>query len=571
MLVPRTILQNRYRIVAKLGEGGMGAVYEAEHTELKDKKFAIKEILLDLEKGLNEEQLTLVRKAFRREADSLVKAEHEIVPDVVDFFEVEERLYLVMEHIAGDDLSETLKKRGDVFSIHEVSKWTTQLLQGLEYLHGLIPPIIHRDIKPQNLKISKHQKIKLLDFGIARSSEKSASLTQHTFIGASRDYSPIEQMLRVIDPTFREFILLRHRDKAEIFLNQDTDTRCDIFALGATLYHLLTNSVPVDATKRALGIWETGNDDLKEPSELNRHLPPGVSSWILKAMAFDRNDRFASAAEMNESLQHLLSVGDGSCDEKLKTDLEKSGASRFVDVNRSQETTVSILNPENSERTAVRRESGVVTEVMPNVLPKTEPAATLQVRTSRVPTGTEPHQRELIDSSEVVAVFERIRERSDLSASLRAESLAKRQRLRVASVVFLGLSLLAGAIYVSLPEVIEKPGNMAYPATTGGINTANTRESSNEDSANSSPIKSQSNDSSLSDPRRVKSENPRETQKLDSKSANTSSLSNSQRMTNIAIKGYVCKLSGFKMEKAKNCDECPRGYRCDPSYEDMDY
>jgi serine/threonine protein kinase len=108
---------------------------------------------------------------------------------------------------------------------------------------------------------------------------------------------------------FREFILLKHRDKAEKFLDQDTDPRCDVFGVGATFYHLLTNQVPADVTKRALGIWEMGTDELIDPSEINPEIPPAVSAWLMKAMAFEREDRFTSASEMKEALQKITVEG----------------------------------------------------------------------------------------------------------------------------------------------------------------------------------------------------------------------------------------------------------------------
>jgi serine/threonine protein kinase len=213
-----------------------------------------------------------------------------------------------MEYIEGDDLAKMLEKRGKPFSVEEVSAWMDQLLEALEYLHNLTPPILHRDIKPQNLKLNEWQKIKLLDFGIARSTDKNSTLSQHTFLAATLNYAPFEQVLRAIAPVFREFILLKHRDKAEKFLEQDTDARCDIFGVGATFYHLLTNQAPVDVTRRALGIWEEGRDELTDPSDINPQIPSSISGWLMKAMAFERENRFKSASEMKEALPNITAV-----------------------------------------------------------------------------------------------------------------------------------------------------------------------------------------------------------------------------------------------------------------------
>jgi|GEM_PF-4806738 len=304
MLAIDTVLQSRYRIVHQLGQGGMGAVYKAIDERL-NKTVAIKEVIFELETADDLNQRNLIQKAFQREANSLVKARHEAVPDITDYFSELESSFLVMEYVAGDDLAKMLEKRGKPFSFEEVSPWINQLLEALEYLHNLMPPILHRDVKPQNLKLNERQKIKLLDFGIARSADKNSTISNHTFLAATLNYAPIEQVLRVIAPTFREFILLKHRDEAEKFIEQDTDARCDIFGVGATFYHLLTNQMPVDVTERALGIWEKGADKLAIPSEINPEIPPGVSEWLLKAMAFERENRFTSASEMQEALQRI--------------------------------------------------------------------------------------------------------------------------------------------------------------------------------------------------------------------------------------------------------------------------
>jgi serine/threonine protein kinase len=175
MLLIDTVLQGRYRIANQLGHGGMGAVYKAIDERL-NKTVAIKEVVFGFETAANEHQRDLLQKAFQREANSLVKAKHETVPDITDFFSERECLFLVMEYIEGDDLAKMLEKRGKPFSVDEVSPWIDQLLGALEYLHNLNPPILHRDVKPQNLKLNKWEKIKLLDFGIARSSARTKTL-----------------------------------------------------------------------------------------------------------------------------------------------------------------------------------------------------------------------------------------------------------------------------------------------------------------------------------------------------------------------------------------------------------
>ncbi len=304
MLAVNDILQNRYRIIRQLGHGGMGAVYEAIDERFGE-PIALKEILN--EETVNEKQKALFAKAFEREAKSLAKAKHEVIPFVRDYFFELNRQFLVMELVEGDDLSERLESRKSTFPLEDALRWLDQLLDALDYLHNLTPPIIHRDIKPQNLKLNYRRRIKLLDFGIAKNTDTSATTTtNHTFIGATLNYSPAEQILRVIDSTFREYILLKHKEKAEKILNQNTDARCDIYALGATFYHLLTNQLPVDSIKRTLEVWEDKKDPLISLTKLNPSIPSGISDCLMKAMELERDNRFSTAIEMQNALQSAV-------------------------------------------------------------------------------------------------------------------------------------------------------------------------------------------------------------------------------------------------------------------------
>ena len=277
----------------------MGAVYEAIDERFGE-PIALKEIILQ---AINSNQKESILRAFEREAKSLAKARHESIPYVRDYFAELDRQFLVMELVEGDDLAELLEKRQSPFPVEEVLGWLDQLLDTLDYLHSLNPPIIHRDIKPQNLKLNSRRKIKLLDFGVAKNLDVAATISDHTFIGATLDYSPIEQILRVIDPTFREFIILKHPTEAEKVLQQNTDARCDIYALGATFYHLLTGSPPVDSTKRAVEVWSGKADPLINPSVYNPKITPAISACLLKAMEIERDERFASVAEMQSAVQ----------------------------------------------------------------------------------------------------------------------------------------------------------------------------------------------------------------------------------------------------------------------------
>lgn len=377
MLAKNEILQGRYRIVRQLGHGGMGAVYEAVDERFGE-PIALKEIVIG---SANEKQKSLIIKAFEREAKSLAKARHEAIPYVRDYFTELDRQFLVMELVEGDDLETMLEKRGKPFPVDDVVFWIDQLLDALDYLHNLNPPIIHRDIKPQNLKLSFRRKIKLLDFGIAKSGDRTSTITNQTFVGATLDYSPIEQILRVIDAAFREFILLKHKEKAENILNQYTDARCDIYALGATFYHLLTNRLPESATRRTLAVWEGKEDPLPNPSQLNAEIPTQISACLLKAMEIERDNRFSSATEMQEALQTAMAEEKTRKKEKTLPLIEPEHLPTVEEEkNPEQDLTQAIterLIPEFEVKTEAENETTVLESTAP-----TEPLDKLPLETS---------------------------------------------------------------------------------------------------------------------------------------------------------------------------------------------
>src|SRR5437867_10506817 len=223
MLSPETILQGRYRIVRQLGQGGMGAVYEAVDQRL-DTVVALKETLFTDEK---------LRKQFEREARLLARMHHPALPRVSDHFNEGDGQFLVMQYIAGQDFYEMLTRRNSPFSQAEVLRWGDQLCDALDYLHTQDPQIIHRDIKPQNLKLTARGQVVLLDFGLAKgfAGQMSVVTTSASIFGYTPNYAPLEQVQGL-----------------------GTDARSDLYSLSATLYHLLTNVKPPDALSRAAAI-----------------------------------------------------------------------------------------------------------------------------------------------------------------------------------------------------------------------------------------------------------------------------------------------------------------------------
>ena len=271
MLTPETILQGRYRIVRQLGQGGMGAVYEAVDQRL-DTTVALKETLFAEER---------LRKQFEREARLLARLHHPALPRVSDHFSEDDGQFLVMQFIPGDDLSEKMVRKRGPFPADQVLTWADQLLDALDYLHTQDPQIVHRDIKPQNLKITARGQIILLDFGLAKgqASDISRVTTAASIFGYTPNYAPLEQIQGL-----------------------GTDSRSDLYSLGATLYHLMTGVKPPDALTRAAALVNGQPDPLALASVANPAVSPDLDSFLSKAMAQNRDQRYATAADMRKDL-----------------------------------------------------------------------------------------------------------------------------------------------------------------------------------------------------------------------------------------------------------------------------
>ena len=275
MLTPNTVLQNRYQIIRQLGQGGMGTVYEARALRLNT-TVAVKET------HFTDERL---RKQFEREAQLLAGLRHSALPRVIDHFDEEGGLYLVMDFVAGDDLAEMLKRHGGAFPVDKVLEWANQLLEALDYLHKQEPPVIHRDIKPQNLKLTPSGQIVLLDFGLAKgfAGQISRVTTSGSLFGYTPNYAPLEQIR-----------------------GTGTDASSDLYSLAATLYHLITGKVPPDVLNRLTEISNGKPDPLRLASELNTKLESHIALVLHGAMSIGSSQRFKSVAEMRSALRTKL-------------------------------------------------------------------------------------------------------------------------------------------------------------------------------------------------------------------------------------------------------------------------
>lgn len=274
-LAPNTLIQNRYLVVHLIGKGGMGEVYLAVDQRLGS-AVAVKRTFYAGDEMLG--------AAFEREAKILARLRHPVLPKVSDHFGEGTDQYLVMEHISGDDLSKRLETSGKAFPVSWVMFWADQLLDALSYLHSHEPPIIHRDIKPQNLKLTDENHIVLLDFGLSKDSTGNTIASEPGRSGSVVGYTP-------------------HFASMEQIRGTGTDARSDLYSLSATLYQLMSNTVPADALSRADVMLGGAADPIIPLSTANPEISPAVSNVILKGLEVSREKRFSSAAEMQRALR----------------------------------------------------------------------------------------------------------------------------------------------------------------------------------------------------------------------------------------------------------------------------
>jgi serine/threonine protein kinase len=271
------ILRGRYRIHERIGQGGMGNIYLADDLRLEGRRCALKEVEHD--RTVPSKLLKESRQQFLHEATVLARLDHPNLPKVSDFFSIGQRDYLVMDYIPGKDLRALMldAKQNDTFlSEEDVLGWANQLSEALTYLHSQTPPLVHRDVKPSNLKLTPNGILKLVDFGLVKAlvpDEMTITVIQGR---GTALYTPLEQY---------------GGDGLH------TDIRSDIYAFGCTLYHLLTNTPPVDARQRFLH-----PDSLPAPRKLNPAISPRTERGILWAMELHPDDRPASAEDLRQFL-----------------------------------------------------------------------------------------------------------------------------------------------------------------------------------------------------------------------------------------------------------------------------
>ncbi len=282
LLPSGTIVHGRYRITRLIGQGGMGAVYAAIDETFKS-QVALKQMFPM--PHLTAQQVADLERAFQREAHLLHQLRHPALPRVSDYFTDAYGRFLVMDYIEGENLATLLAQRQRIerkpLTEAEVVAWAIKVLDALEYLHQQQPPIIHRDIKPDNITLTPNDEIFLLDFGIAKGSTMLTTLMgQRSVYAYTLAYASLEQVQ-----------------------GAGTDARSDLFSLAATMYHLLSGHAldqppRCDVLTRAAARVKNEPDPLLLPPNLS----PGLRQVLQQALALDPDDRPPNAAAMRQAL-----------------------------------------------------------------------------------------------------------------------------------------------------------------------------------------------------------------------------------------------------------------------------
>lgn len=277
-LANETILKDRYKITGVAGRGGMGSVYRAEDARLPGRLCAIKEVIYDAQTSPS--MVAQAQAQFLQEASILAQLDHPNLPKVSDFFTINNHDYLVMDYVPGQNLKEIQDEKldaGEELPLPLVLNWAFQILDALEYLHSQQPPVLHRDIKPSNIKLTPDQRIKLVDFGLAKllATDDARTITIIQGRGTAL-YTPLEQYGAEFD---------------------HTDVQSDIYALGATLYTLLAGIPPASARERFL------QPHILQPlTELNTAVAPHTSAAIHWAMGMHPDQRPQTAQQFRRAL-----------------------------------------------------------------------------------------------------------------------------------------------------------------------------------------------------------------------------------------------------------------------------
>ena len=289
-----TVLDGKFKIVQVLGEGGMGTVYKVELVGRPGYYRAVKELLINLNTSAEERRSAIER--FDKEIDLLFSLKHPHIPSFLLSFQERGNYYFVMEFVPGQSLDKMLEKNKGPLNEEDVIKWMMQVCEALSYIHSFKPPIILRDLKPGNVMVTPSGDVQLIDFGIARRFDPNKRTNTENL--GTISYASPEHLGSLTSPGQR-------RSPQNPGKLVQTDARSDIYSLGATMFHLLTNYEPDPIQTPATGSIRAKNPRLRTVRVGNTVVCP-VEQVIIKAMQQNPDQRFQNAEAMRTALQHCL-------------------------------------------------------------------------------------------------------------------------------------------------------------------------------------------------------------------------------------------------------------------------
>jgi len=302
LLEAGAVLKDRYIITETLGRGGWGVVYKANDRSLKSKSWAIKE-MFDL--FSDEQEQKEAQEQFKTEAEILSQLEHPYLTRVLDFFYENNKYYFVMDYVEGKTFSKIVQETNGFLNESDVIEWSLQICDVLSYIHSRNPPVIFRDLTPANIMINKENKIKLIDFGLAKL-YNAFKATRAIIKTGSPGFCPPEQ-----------------------YGFGTTDARSDIYSFGATVYCLITSTIP----KESIYIFNNSSE-LVPPLKINPAISKELQRIILKSMEVESKNRYKNVEEMKQDFIYLKEnlwaknkiISCSSCSEK--NSLEVNNCSR---------------------------------------------------------------------------------------------------------------------------------------------------------------------------------------------------------------------------------------------------
>jgi serine/threonine protein kinase/cytochrome c-type biogenesis protein CcmH/NrfG len=289
-----TILDGKFKIVQVLGEGGMGTVYKVEQVGKPGYFRAVKELLISPNTPADERKSAIER--FDKEIDLLFNLKHPRIPSLILSFQERGNYYFVMEFVPGRSLEKILEDSKAPLDEDQVIIWMMQVCEALSYIHSRTPPIILRDLKPGNVMVTPDGNVQLIDFGIARKFDPNKRTNTENL--GTISYASPEHLGSITAPG-------QKRSAMNPGKLVQTDARSDIYSLGATMYHLLTNHEPDPIQTPPSGSILAKNPRLRTVRIGNRVVCP-VEQVIIKAMQQEPANRFQNAEAMRAALQHCL-------------------------------------------------------------------------------------------------------------------------------------------------------------------------------------------------------------------------------------------------------------------------